>query len=563
MVTYDANQEYKYPTFTQNSYRFFVDNDLLRPATTTAWPSGSGGTLGENTEITAADSPIGNGTNLRLRMSLTVATTTMLASSTQFKLQFGERVSTCGAISSWTDLGTPGGSGVEWRGFDATPVDGTNVSTNPPATDDLVLSGSARAGLYSESNPTQLNPFAVVVGEDVEYDWNIQNNGAATDTPYCFRMTKSDGTVFNDYSASYPTAMTAGYTAKTDAWRWYDDETNATPVSPLAGVNVAPVNVATGSVVKLRISVKETQGANGVNQKFKLQYSEWADFSRGVSDLTSTTSCTLSSPWCYGDGVDVENSAITSRVFSSTTANGTHNEGTSTTTFGPLASTATEFEYTIKQSNAHTNTTYFFRLWDLNHNRPVATSSVDGASYPSIVTQGATVSFDISGVSAGTVVAGETTDVATTPTTVPFGTIPLGGSGVKASYRLTISTDANEGYQVFMRTDADFLNQAGTELPQITGTNASPVPWATGCSSGATGCYGYHSTDGTLLGNPVRFLAPDTYAAFSSTTLEEVMYNSGPVINDTADILFRVEAHAGLPAGSYTTNVQYIVVPIF
>ena len=559
VVTYDSAQLYKFPTFTQNVYRFYTDNRALKP--TAAWPQGTGGTLGEGSEITAADSPPGNGTNTRIRMSLTVATTTMIASSTQFKLQFGQKVSTCGAIASWTDIGAPN-SGTIWRGSSTPPVDGTNLSTNPPTVGDLLLSVSSRAGLYSESNPTLLNPFSVAVGEDVEYDWNIQNNGAATDTPYCFRMTKSDGTVFNDYSSSYPTLRTAGYTAESKNWRWYDDEINETPTSPLAIENTAPANVVNTNLLKLRVTLNETQGADGVDQKFMLQYSEWGDFSRGVYDLTSMTTCTINSIWCYGNGVDTDDQAISTLLLSDSAQKGRHNEAaTTTSTSHPVASTATEYEFTIKHAGARVNTTYFFRVYDVNHARPVPLAS--GKSYPSLSTQGAEVSFSISSIATSTVVAGITTDVSTTPSSIPFSQIPIGSSGVKAAYHLTISTNATEGYQVFMRANSDLINSSGTIIPYVTGTNASPSAWATGCSSGASGCYGYHPTDSTLSGGSTRFLVDDTYAQFSTTTLEEVMYNSGPVTNDQSDIVFRVEAHAGQVGGGYSTTVEYIVVPIF
>ena len=557
VITYDAAQLYKFPTFTQNYYRFYVDNAAVKP--TDPWPVGVTN-LGENSEITAADSPPGNGTNLRLRMSLTVATTTMLASSTQFKLQYAQRSSSCSAIGSWNDLGAPG-SGSIWRGFNAAPPDGTNLSTSSPMSGELLLSLSSRAGLYQESNNSVLNPFATVVGEDVEYDWNIQNNSAATDTPYCFRMVKSDGTAFDTYT-NYPTARTAGYTAESKNWRWYDDENNETPTSPLAIENVAPTNIATQNILKLRVTLNETQGADGVNQKFMLQYSEWSDFSRGVTDLVSTTTCTVNSIWCYGDGTDVDDSAISTLLLSDSAAKGRHNEGaTTTTTSHPLASTATEYEFTIKQAGARVNGTYFFRIYDVNHARPVPLAS--GKTYPSLSTQGATLTFTVAGLPVSTVTGGITTDVTTTASAVPFGTVSVGSGGVKAAQRITVATDATEGYQVFVRSNSNLTDANGNTIPDVTGTNAAPSAWATGCASGATGCYGYHSTDGTLSLGSIRFLVDDTYAKFSSTTLEEIMYNSGPVTSDTADFIWRLEAHQMQPAGSYTTSAQYIVVPIF
>lgn len=551
VATYDAVQDYKYPTFAQNLYHFYVDNGAITPAD--AWPPGATN-LGENTEITAADTPLASGSNLRLRMSLTVATTTMLASSTQFKLQYAPRVSTCGAISSWSDLGAPG-SGSLMRGFNGTPADGSNLST-------LLLSASTRAGLYQESNNTVLNPFAAAVAEDVEYDWNIQNNGAATDTAYCFRMTKGDGSPLYSYSPSYPALTTAGYAAEQKNWRWYSDPANETPVAPMAGQNTAPVNIANGTTFKLRVTLSEINASDGVNQKFRLQFSTVSDFSSGVTELTKIANCNSSSQFCYADGVDIDDSPISTLVLTDSTAKGRHNEiATSTSTMHPVASTPTEFEYTIQQQGASVNTTYYFRLFDNNHNRPVPLASL--ATYPSLSTDGTTLTLSIAGLASGVSTGGITTDVTTTPTSVPFGTIPIGSAGVKAAQRFTVSTNATQGYSMFVKSNGALLSQYGTSVPDVIGTNASPLAWATACLSSASGCFGYHTTDASLSGGSTRFVIDDTYAKFATTTQEEVLYNAGAVNNDVNDIIYRVEAHQLLSAGAYTTAVQYILVPIF
>jgi hypothetical protein len=60
--------------------------------------------------------------------------------------------------------------------------------------DDLALSVSDRAGTYEESvAESALNPFAFAIGEDAEYDWILQNNGATYSTNYCFQMAKAPG----------------------------------------------------------------------------------------------------------------------------------------------------------------------------------------------------------------------------------------------------------------------------------------------------------------------------------------------------------------------------------
>jgi hypothetical protein len=373
-------------------------------------------------------------------------------------------------------------------------------------------------------------------------------------------MVKNNDAPFWSYTY-YPEVATEGYEARTDTWRFYDDETNETPITALAATNTAPINVADGDIMKLRINVREANGENGVAQKFKVQYSTYSDFSSGVNDAVATSSCLAASGWCYGDGIDDDNDALSTRVLlGSTTASGTHNEGTSTTTFGPLASTRTEFEYTLKRSGGSSNTTYYFRLYDLNHSRPVPLYS--GASYPSLSTDGTDLTVVVSGIATSTVTEGVTTSVGSSPTTIPFGTIAIAASST-AAHRIDVTTNATEGYQVLLKADGAMTANHGATIPDVTGTNASPLPWATGCTGAMTGCFGYHSGDNTLAGGSTRFLINDTFAQFATTTSQEVIYNSGPVTNEVTDMVYTTEIHQLQAAGSYSTQLQYIVVPIF
>jgi hypothetical protein len=256
--------------------------------------------------------------------------------------------------------------------------------------------------------------------------------------------------------------------------------------------------------------------------------------------------------------VDADGAAITSRVLTDSTANGRHNEGT-TTVSTPVASTATEYEFTLKHAGARANTTYFFRLFDITDNHVVALGS--GKSYPSLSTEGAVVTSTVSSVATSTVSEGVTSDVATSPTSIPFGRLAF-NSTTTAIQRFTVSTNATNGYQLFLAESYQLKNAYDQVIPRVTGTNAIPTSWATGCSGGLAACYGYHAGDDTLANSSTRFLIDDTYAALSSTP-EEVAYNSGPVTNEDTDIVFRIKVNTMQPAGEYANRLTYIVVPIF
>jgi hypothetical protein len=137
---------------------------------------------------------------LRLRVNLGLTAEELPVSAEVFKLQFGTGTS-CGAVASWTDVGTTTSAAV-WRGFNNSAVaDGSS-------TGNILLSTSDKFETYEENNPTSLNPRALEEGEYGEWDWVLYNNGASSTADYCFRMVKSDGSPLNNY-ASWPLLTTA------------------------------------------------------------------------------------------------------------------------------------------------------------------------------------------------------------------------------------------------------------------------------------------------------------------------------------------------------------------
>jgi hypothetical protein len=840
-------------TFEQNYYRFYNNNDAIDPAD--VWPPG-GTDLGENTTITALDDPPTTGDVIRIRMSLVPHGANVSRETKRFKLQYGVRTSACTAITTWLDTGDSASTTALWRGYNGTPLDGEVLSDNPPTGGDLNLSVSDRAGTYEEENDTALNPYKVFINENVEYDWVLEANNVADKTTYCFRMVEDTGTEFALYTY-YPTLTTAGFEVEQGDWRWYTDETSLTPASPLAATNTAPTGVGPYEALKLRINLEEVAGKTGHNVKFKVQYSEFSDFSV-VADVEEYDSCTAGSRWCYFDGAGTEGATITAKTLAtgdSCVAGvgagcGTHNEypyapdvvgevgtttvdgsgvvvnlqhtyddpiyiveaisgdasggsgnrpaaaiitatstssftvriqepddeadthgtelvsyivmergayqlpdgrrvdvgtkrttqyygnavagtsddtcsftqtftsapvvlsalqtnnntgtpdfltaasslvttndfacaievpdgvttapggaetigwiaiesgafgnngialiasttptsitgwtdtpwydyawtseyftsgpgivatkqtrngaeggwvrydnedadsaqfaideadganrthtgeqvgylafsqggvlyraGQSSVTFDALA--VKEYEFTLMQRDATVGQTYFFRLYDMGAALPVATSSIPG-TYPSVVAQSGSLTFSITGIESGSSTEGVLTDVTTTPTSVPFGSLVF-GSDKNAAQRMTVSTNAASGYQVFAYERQDLTAGIGATIQDIAGTNLSPSPWGTACTGVAMSCYGYHTGDNTLSSGSTRFLLNDTYAALTGVA-SEVAYSSGPVINESTDIVYRIRTSTSQPAGRYESKIVYLAVPTF
>ncbi len=315
-------------SFEQYYYRWYEDNDALDP--TDAWPSTSG-VLGENTAITLMDEPPTAGDVLRLRTTVRVHGASLSRELRRFKLQYAARTTTCGAVASWYDIGDSASTTSLWRGYNASPADGTALSTDPPTVGDLNLSVSisGRAGTYEESNPTAINPYKASIGETIEYDWVLEPNNAPDKTTYCFRMVEEDGTEYLEYT-HYPTLTTAGFEVAQHAWRWYDDADVVTPLVPLAATNTAPSNVALDNVFKLRVLLSEVAGKAGTGVKYKLQYSEYPDFSV-VADVASADACAPGSRFCYTDGGGADTAQIQAAVlFGADSCSGGEGQGCGT-----------------------------------------------------------------------------------------------------------------------------------------------------------------------------------------------------------------------------------------
>ena len=546
----------------QNYYRFYADNNALTPSD--PWPVGATD-LGENTSITENDEPLGVDTFIRLRTTIRASNANLPANFQKFKLQFAERVTTCTAVSSWADLGDTASSSA-WRGYAATgTTDGTVLSSDPPIPGDLLISVSDVAGRLAHENPVDSNPYSVIDSEDMEYDWYIQQNGANPNSTYCFRMVRDDGSVLEGYF-NYPQIRTAGFRPVTKNWRWYNDPLNETPTSPLAAENTTPANIEIGDTVAVRLTVDELSNVAGPDTKFKLQFSDDSSFANPV-DVVATSSCLETSMWCFFDGGGEDNELITTTLLSDNegcsggTGNGcgTHNESPLYST-GHLhgAGRALEYSFTLKQVNARVNAVYYFRLINLLTGAPVETG--DGEGYPSVLSGASSLTFSVAGLPAGTTTAGVVTDATTTATDVNFGSIPFNTDFV-AAQRISIETNATEGYKVLQYASQELTNSYGVTIDSIPASNLTPDSWVSACSALVTGCVGYHTTDAVLSGGSTRFGANDTYAGLSTVPVE-IMFNSLPKPG-SIDMVYRIQVTEQQPAGDYVTDITYLAVPVF
>lgn len=553
-------------TIRQNDYRFYTNNNALIPDD--PWPIG-GPNLGENTPISTADEPMSDGDVVRIRMTARIDNATLPSGFLNVKLQYGQRTSTCGAVAVWIDVGAPG-SGDIWRGYDAAGVtDGVALSLNPPTPGDLLIAVADVAGRYVESNPAAANPYRVLRGEDIEYDWVVQQNGANQKTTYCFRMVYADGLPLDAYF-DYPQIRTEGYAPATRQWQWFDDFGNETPTNALSSEGIAPNDVDKNTTLKLRVTVAELKNLQQINSRFSIQYSTDPNFTNPTEPVP-IGACIDSSVWCYADGAGADNSIISTAVLSTSDVcvGGVGNgcglrieSNTPANGFTHLAGASLETEFVLRYTNVERNfgKVYYFRLFDQANNEPVGVNS--GYTPISIGVESARLSFSVDGLVAGTTVAGVVTTAPTTPATIAFGSL-LPNNVYAAAQRLSVTTNAYEGYQVLLSAASGLLNAYGDPIGSLSSSNSSPAAWNTTCALNTNGCFGYHTTDASLANGSARFAPLDSFAGVQPILNDEIMYSSLPASGDQQDILYQVSISALQPAGEYETSISYIAVPVY
>lgn len=188
-------------SFTLNAYRWYVDSGV--EDVTDPWSSQD---IAQSTAITvtpvANDAP-GSGRQLRLRLNMVVGGQNLSASYTQFKLQY--RANTDASCTSnapdWVDVGASGGGSI-WRYASSSITDGATISTSRLSPTSSVLEQYIKSSASSPNNPNSAS-----IGQTIEYDFHIENNGAASATQYSFRVIETDNYILGAYSVC-PTLQT-------------------------------------------------------------------------------------------------------------------------------------------------------------------------------------------------------------------------------------------------------------------------------------------------------------------------------------------------------------------
>lgn len=178
------------------------------------------------------------------------------------------------------------------------------------------------------------------------------------------------------------------------------------------------------------------------------------------------------------------------------------------------------------------------------------------------VTVDPSLTFAVNLVAGSQTVNADTTTVASTATTIPFGTVAGNTVGI-AAQDLVVTTNAGGGYTVYASYSAALTDGATHTIADAAGTNASP---ATFIASTTTSAFGYTTASTTLSGSASRF-SGTKYSKFT-TVGAEIAGNAaapGPSASggDTTRVGYKVAISNLQAPGTYTTTVGLVATPTY
>lgn len=352
---------------------------------------------------------------------------------------------------------------------------------------------------------------------------------------------------------------------------------------PLANLVLFQAHAGALSPAKLMINNSQAAASN-VTYQFRFTTSVTTSIKQWTIQFCTTASGTCTTPTGFvstGASIAVDNIAGTGRT-NTFTSNGTLT--TVVTTPSTQSTQAVLIDYTGITNPSTTDTTYYARITTYSDTgsttidtATVAFAILTSTSIAVTASVDPTLTFSIAGVTGnGTATvngATITNGLATTASTIPFGTLSSGTAKI-AAQDITVTTNASSGYTVTASHSANaqsgnppLTSGSTNNIDAWSGTNGTPTTWSSPAGSTAntnTGYFGYTTEDSTLCtGTAARFTTTGPKWAGSTTSGAEIICNTGGVSSETTRIGWEVEVNNVQPPGSYSGTVILIATPTY
>lgn len=194
------------------------------------------------------------------------------------------------------------------------------------------------------------------------------------------------------------------------------------------------------------------------------------------------------------------------------------------------------------------------------------------------------ITFQLSGVASGTSKCGVNTDVTTTASTVPFGTISI-SSFTNAAQGMSVSTNAANGFTVTALANDQLGKNGGVCTGDNTGqdciqdstgnggamTHSASAEWTSTSAKGfgyslhdsnasTTEAFSYNTSSGNCSGT---FCARQFADAENSQSAVQIFSSSGTADNQNLFVCYRIIASTANSAGNYENYITYTATATF
>jgi hypothetical protein len=192
-----------------------------------------------------------------------------------------------------------------------------------------------------------------------------------------------------------------------------------------------------------------------------------------------------------------------------------------------------------------------------------------------------TMSFAVAAVAISQSTCGQTTDIATTAYSVPWGTIAASNTFYEGTQQLTVSTNADGGYAVKIEendqmgkdgatctgaTAGESVNCIKDSTCDATCSESSSTEWTTATNNGmAFSLANQSGTDAAFTYNESSrtFSSRQIADQEASETKATVMSNASQVSGSSVYVCYRLSISGTQPAGYYFNKVKYTATSTF
>ena len=177
---------------------------------------------------------------------------------------------------------------------------------------------------------------------------------------------------------------------------------------------------------------------------------------------------------------------------------------------------------------------------------------VTTAGVTTTVTVSPTISFSVADYGSAVNGSGSETPVTTTSTTVPFGSVAAGATSW-GSQTLTVSTNAANGYTLYVRDSQDLTNPNTDTIRDQAGTPGSPEDFD---GSASQSSFGY-TADGTGV-----VFGSNKWAGLTQTNTA-ICIETAAINADATHVEYKVQISNTQEPGTYTTVIIYTATPSY